>query len=130
MALHNGQFDRYDLCAVLVSVSLQRSVKAGVFLIYAVYPNKYGNVVFGAILQRFFGAYGNGAGRAGHQYSRVGNGQRRHHFAFEIEKSGNVQHVEFIIFVQYVSHRKAYGHFTRDFLLIVVGHGVAVVDFA
>ena len=108
---------------------LHRVAETCVFLIDAVDKHQCRNFVFGAVFQRFFRAYRQGACSARYDDCAIGNGKRFQHFTFEIEVAGNVDKVDFRSFVGAICYRKTDGYVASRFFGLEVHSRVAVVDF-
>ena len=94
-----------DLRAVFSLDRFDRRGVGGVVLIEPGDEDHRGDLVFRAVVKRFFRAYGKGARTAGNDDRAVRRRKSFDHFAFEIKKSGNVQQIELISLIFAVRNR-------------------------
>ena len=128
-AFHDGELDGNDL-GILRRDRVHGGGKVGVFLVDRVDEYERGHALFDAHFESFLGADGERTRSAGHHHRAVGCRERRHHLAFEIEESGDIEDVDLDILVDGAGKRHGDGYLALDLFVVVVHRGGAVVHLA
>ena len=130
LSVHDGNLDGGKQRLIFFAECRNRGGIVGIFLVHAVDKDNDGLLCLQTQRNRLLRADCHGTVRARYDDHCTAGSERFRDFAFKVVKTGNVDQVDLDVLPGNGSDGKRNGHLARNFLLVKVGDGGAVLDLA